>query len=164
MALPQGTALWLAPAGEREIRDNSNGKTMNRILILAAVIGPALVTGMFASESAVQAADDSKVRLRGTIDSVAADTVELTLRDNTSASVSVPANARVTWLLVAQPSDIKPGSYIGTVAIMQSDGTLKAIEVQVFPPNMRGGGEGTHPWDMGAKSSMTNGTVGTLVD
>jgi hypothetical protein len=28
---------------------------------------------------------------------------------------------------------------------------------------MRGVGEGTRPWDLGDKSSMTNGTVGSLV-
>ena len=45
----------------------------------------------------------------------------------------------------------------------QPDGTLKALEVQVFPPSMRGVGEGTREWDLGAGSSMTNGTVGSLV-
>jgi hypothetical protein len=34
--------------------------------------------------------------------------------------------------------------------------------MQVFPANMRGVGEGNHPYDLGAGSSMTNGTVGSL--
>jgi hypothetical protein len=43
-----------------------------------------------------------------------------------------------------------------------SDGTLKALEIQVFPESMRGVGEGHRPWDFGPQSSMTNGTVGDL--
>ena len=64
---------------------------------------------------------------------------------------------------MAQPSEIKEGSYVGTAAVPQADGTLKALEMQVFPPSMRGVGEGSRDWDLGAGSSMTNGTVGSLV-
>ena len=71
---------------------------------------------------------------------------------------------RLTWLTVAQPDNIKEGSYIGTAAVPQADGTLKALEMQVFPASMRGVGEGTRDWDLGAGSSMTNGTVGSLVN
>lgn len=40
---------------------------------------------------------------------------------------------------------------------------MKAPEVQVFPESMRGVGEGSRDWDLGAGSSMTNGTVGSLI-
>jgi D-lyxose ketol-isomerase len=33
----------------------------------------------------------------------------------------------------------------------------------VFPPAMKGTGEGSYAWDLTPKSSMTNGTVGHLV-
>jgi hypothetical protein len=36
------------------------------------------------------------------------------------------------------------------------------LEVTVFPPAMKGVGEGHYPWDLGPSSSMTNGTVGKL--
>jgi hypothetical protein len=35
--------------------------------------------------------------------------------------------------------------------------------VTVFPPAMKGTGEGSYAWDLTPKSSMTNGTVGHLV-
>ena len=35
--------------------------------------------------------------------------------------------------------------------------------MHVFPASMRGSGEGHRPWDLGGNSSMTNGTVGSLV-
>jgi hypothetical protein len=43
------------------------------------------------------------------------------------------------------------------------DGTLKALEVHVFPPAMVGTGEGHRAWDLQPNSTMTNGTVGDVV-
>jgi hypothetical protein len=102
------------------------------------------------------------VRLRGKIDTVPGDTLHLTLRNGDKASVVLSANARV-WLTAAKPDDIAKGSYIGTAAIPQHDGTLRALEVQVFPPSMRGVGEGSRPFDVAPGSTMTNGTIGSMV-
>lgn len=134
---------------------------MNRRWMLT--IGLSIVMGVTAAGQLAWPADNARVRLRGTIQSVAGDELQLTLRNSKKANVTLPQDLRVTWLLTAPIDDIQPGSYVGTAAIAQPDGTLKAMEVQVFPPSMRGVGEGTHPWDMGADSSMTNGTVGSLV-
>jgi hypothetical protein len=128
-------------------------------MMLAFAAGLCLSTSAFAQTPAA----GTPARLRGKIDAVTADTIQLTLRNGTKESVKLPADLRVTWLTVAQPSEIKEGSYIGTAAVLQPDGTLKALEVQVFPPAMRGVGEGTRAWDLGPQSSMTNGTVGSLV-
>ena len=38
-------------------------------------------------------------------------------------------------------------------------GETGAIEVLIFPPAMKGTGEGSYPWDLKPKSAMTNGTV-----
>jgi uncharacterized protein Veg len=121
----------------------------------------ALAVGISISASAF--AQTTPARLRGKIDAVSGDTIQLTLRNGTKASAKLPADVRLTWLTETQPSEIKEGSYVGTAAVPQPDGTLKALEVQVFPPSMRGVGEGTRDWDLGAGSSMTNGTVGSLV-
>ena len=134
---------------------------MNRRWMLT--IGLSIVMGVTAAGQHAWPADNARVRLRGTIESVAGDQLQLTLRNSKQANITLPQDLRVTWLLTAPIDDIQPGSYVGTAAIAQPDGTLKAMEVQVFPPSMRGVGEGTHPWDMGADSSMTNGTVGSLV-
>lgn len=123
-------------------------------LILAAILALAVAAPAMAQTTA---------RLRGKIDAVTADGIDLTLKNGTKAHAKLPADLRVTWLLVAKPEDVQPGSYIGTAAVAQPDGTLKALEIQVFPPAMRGVGEGNRPWDLGAMSSMTNGTVGTIV-
>jgi hypothetical protein len=60
----------------------------------------------------------------------------------------------------ASLADIKDGSFIGSGAMPQPDGTQKAIEVHIFPESMRGTGEGFRPWDGAPDSTMTNGTVG----
>lgn len=133
---------------------------MNRRMLVASAVALSLSipAGAFA-----QSAGSAPARLRGKVDAISGDTLQLTLRNGTKATATLAPNVRVTWLTVAQPGDIQQGSYVGTAAIPQADGTLKALEVQVFPPSMRGVGEGTHDWDLGAQSSMTNGTVGSLV-
>jgi hypothetical protein len=101
--------------------------------------------------------------LRGKIVAVSGNTLDMALRNGNKASVMLPSNVRVTWITAAKPADIAQGSYIGTAAIPQPDGTLRALEVQVFPPNMRGIGEGSRPFDLAPGSTMTNGTIGSMV-
>jgi hypothetical protein len=113
--------------------------------------------------SAAQAQNVPPARIRGTIDRVdkqmlhvktrTGDTIDVTLRPNTSVTVIAPSTI----------TDIAPGSYIGTAAMPQPDGSLKAMEIQVFPPSMRGVGEGHRPYDLQPQSTMTNGTVGDVV-
>jgi hypothetical protein len=123
----------------------------------------AMGLGLTVSASAFAQSGGSPTRLRGKVDAVSGDQMTLTLRNGSKATAKLPENVRVTWLLPAKLSDIQSGSYVGTAAVAQPDGTLKALELQVFPPSMRGVGEGTRDWDMGSQSSMTNGTVGDLV-
>ena len=61
-------------------------------------------------------------------------------------------------------ADVKVGSFIGTTTRPGPDGKPKAVEVHVFPENMRGTGEGSRPWDLGANSSMTNGGLDKMVE
>jgi hypothetical protein len=135
---------------------------MKRRAIFSLLSGVLMAAALGAPPAGAQSAG-TPTRLRGTIDSVSGNKITLTLRDHSKATAVLPDNVRVVWLTVAQVNDIQKGSYVGTAAIPQPDGTLKALEVQVFPPSMRGVGEGNHPWDTGPGSSMTNGTVGNLV-
>jgi uncharacterized protein Veg len=129
----------------------------NRRVLLTLAIGSLISSNAIAQNTSLP------IRLRGKIDTVFGDTVQLTLRNGAKANVELPPNLRIVWLTEARPDEVKQGSYVGTVAVPQADGMLKALEVQVFPPSMRGMGEGSRDWDLGAGSSMTNGTVGNLV-
>ncbi len=131
-----------------------------------------VASAMTAGTAAAQTAPDSGVptpavetiRLRGTIDSVSAESLELTTRGGSAVHVQLNSGVRVTHIVKSALENIQPGSYIGTAAAPQADGTLRALEVHIFPPSMRGAGEGNRPWDLGGEgASMTNGTVGSLV-
>lgn len=132
-------------------------RMMTKRTLLALAIGVPLTGHAFAQSGGVPE------RLRGKIDAVSADTLHLTLRNGDKVTAALPANVAVTWLIPAKPTDIAKGSYIGTAAMPQPDGTLRALEVQVFPPSMRGIGEGSRPFDVAPGSTMTNGTIGTIV-
>jgi hypothetical protein len=102
-------------------------------------------------------------KLRGTIDAISDSSLSVTGRDGTKQVYRLATATSVVGISRITTADIKPGSYIGTAALQQADGTLKALEVHVFPPSMKGIGEGQRPWDQGATSVMTNGLVGDVV-
>jgi len=56
---------------------------------------------------------------------------------------------------------------VGVTSMPQPDGSLRALEVHIFPEAMRGTGEGHYPWDLRPQSMMTNANVeqvGATVD
>ena len=123
--------------------------------LLAATLICCLAGAAFAQTAA-------PVRVRGTIDAVDAKTMRVTSREGQPVTLAEAPDVVVTEVLPASIADIKPGSYIGTAAMPQEDGSLLAFEIQIFPESMRGVGEGYHPWDLQPQSTMTNGTVGTV--
>ncbi|WP_016943865.1 hypothetical protein [Dickeya zeae] len=104
--------------------------------------------------------------IRGTITAVSDTQLQLTDRKGQKVDATLTADTRVMSISKAEPGDIKPDSFIGTTAIPQPDGTLKALEVHVFDASLRGTGEGFRPWESadGKSGTMTNGTVGKLVN
>jgi hypothetical protein len=109
------------------------------------------------------AADGTPIRVRGTIDSVDGQTLHITSRAGEKLVVLLTADAKVVEVSKIDISAIKPNSFIGTAAAPLPNGDLKALEVHVFPESMRGSGEGHRPFDLGPNSTMTNGTVGSVV-
>ncbi|WGT63150.1 hypothetical protein [Variovorax paradoxus] len=107
-------------------------------------------------------ATSEQVRIRGTI--VRVDETTLVVQDRSGEVVSLarPADMAVSEVYPIKLSDIKRGSFIGTAAMPQADGSQKALEVVVFPEAARGTGEGHRPWDLLPQSTMTNATVADL--
>jgi len=85
-------------------------------------------------------------------------------RDGADLKIRMADNINVVALVKASLADIKPGSFIGSTAMPEQDGSWKAVEVHIFPEAMRGTGEGDRPYDYKPKSTMTNGTVDASVD
>jgi len=102
------------------------------------------------------------VRLRASIDAVDTVSLSLTTRAGQKVTVALVPETVVVAIVPIKLEEIKPGSFIGSAAMPQPDGTQRALEVHVFPESMRGTGEGHRPFDLQPESTMTNGTVGAV--
>lgn len=126
-----------------------------------------LLSALLLSVGAMAAASDNVIKpTRGTIDAVNGNTLKITTRQGDKLDVGLTDSTKVNSVTQAKISDIRPDSFIGTAAVLQADGTLKALEVHVFAPALRGSGEGFNPFESanGQVNTMTNGTVGKLVN
>jgi Domain of unknown function (DUF5666) len=126
---------------------------------LGAVAVPALALAIVA----IASAQEQTVRVRGTIDGIDGQTMNVTARDGTKLAIKIADNATVAGIVKASMSDIKSGSYVGVAGVPQEDGSQRAIEVLIFPEAMRGIAEGFLPWDLRPNSTMTNATVAEVI-
>jgi len=104
------------------------------------------------------------VRVRGTVASIEGSTLVVHSREGADVSIHLADDWGAIGVVKASMSDIKPGVFVGAASLPQSDTSLRAIEVLVFPEALRGSGEGHYPWDLKPSSTMTNATVGNAVD
>ena len=102
-------------------------------------------------------------RLRGTIASADGKTLGLKASDGAELKLTLVGNAMVVAVVKASLADVKEGTFLGSAAMPQPDGSQKALEVHIFPEQMRGTGEGHRPYAPVPNSTMTNGTVGAAV-
>jgi hypothetical protein len=109
--------------------------------------------------SAAVFAQDKPLRVRGTIEQSDGGMMTVTSREGDTLKIKLADNGKVVALVKASLADIKPNSFVGSTAVPQPDGTWKAVEVHIFPEEMRGTGEGDRPYDYKPQSTMTNGTV-----
>ena len=105
--------------------------------------------------------------MRGTIERVEGPVHVIKARDGAELKLTVATKPSIATLVKASLGDIKQGSFVGVTSMPQSDGSLRALEVHIFPEAMRGTGEGHYPWDLRPQSTMTNANVeqvGATVD
>jgi hypothetical protein len=133
--------------------------------LLAAALGTLTLSPMAFAQQAPDAGPPVvvKPRVRGTIVQVEGSTLTVKATNGTLLNVHLNNNAKVVAIVAASLTDIKPGSFVGTTAVPQPGGALRATEVHIFPEAMRGTGEGHRAWDLGPTSTMTNGTVALAV-
>jgi hypothetical protein len=98
-------------------------------------------------------------RVRGTIEAVDGDVLAVKSRSGEDVKLHMTGDMRVVGITRISMSDIKVGSFIGTTTVPGPDGGQNAVEVHVFPEDMRGTGEGSRPYDLRPNSTMTNATV-----
>ncbi len=102
-------------------------------------------------------------RVRGTIESVDGDTMQVKSRSGEDVKLHIASDVRVAGITRISLDDIKVGSFVGATTVPGPDGGQNAVEVHVFPESMRGTGEGSRPYDLKPNSSMTNATVAESV-
>jgi len=102
------------------------------------------------------------VRVRGAVEKLDGQNLTVKSRDGQSLAIALAPNIIVSYLTKKSAGDIKTGDFVASTGIKGTDGKLHAIEVRIFPENLRGVGEGQYPWDLKPDSIMTNATVGTI--
>lgn len=105
----------------------------------------------------------SPSRVRGTIEGVDGDVIAVKSRGGEDVKLHMTSDMRVVGIVKISLADIKVGSFVGTTTVPGADGTPSAVEVHVFPEDMRGTGEGSRPYDLRPNSTMTNATVAESV-
>jgi hypothetical protein len=113
--------------------------------------------------SLASAQNSDMVRVRGTIQNVDGQTLDVKGRDGTPLKVKLADDVKVLALDRKSMDDVKQGVFVGITAMPQPDGTQKAVEIHIFPEALRGMGEGHRPWDLMPNSTMTNATVDSEV-
>lgn len=129
-----------------------------------------LTTAAFVTALTVTAASAQQTqRVRGTIEKVDGNTLQIkSAPSGEPVTLTLAGNAVIVGVLKATVADIKEGSYIGSGALPQPDGTQKAVEVHIFAESQRGTGDGHRGnWDGTAYGAgfgtMTNGAAGQSV-
>jgi hypothetical protein len=102
-------------------------------------------------------------RVRGTIEAVDGDVLSVKSRSGEDVKLRMSDDMKVVGIIKISLADIKLGSFIGATTVPGPDGSQNAVEVHVFPEDMRGTGEGTRPYDLRPNSTMTNATVAQTV-
>jgi len=133
---------------------------MRRIFALALA---AVTIGSFSAFAAPQ-----PQRVRGVVEAVSSTALTVREADGKAMRVTLDSGTKYAGAVKSSLSKIAAGSYIGT-ATKGSGDFLVALEVVIFPPAMRGAGDGHYPWDKlpdttvsgghSTASSMTNGNV-----
>jgi hypothetical protein len=119
-------------------------------VLIAAIVAPAH-------------AEDNAVRFRGTVTALETDSITIQSSAGQTTTIKLAAAYKVLQFSPIALADIKPNAYLAAASIPQSDGSLRAISVSVFPEAMRGANEGSHDWDLKPGSRMTNATAGEIV-
>jgi hypothetical protein len=126
---------------------------------------PLIAVAMVAASTLYAIAQKAPVptRVRGAIEAVDGDMLTVKSRAGEDVKLHMTGDIRIVGIAKISLTDIKVGSFVGTTTVPGPDGMPTAVEVHVFPENMRGTGEGSRPYDLKPNSTMTNATVSESV-
>ena len=126
-----------------------------QLLVFAALVA--------AGAAHAQSAAAQVTRVRGTLQAVKADSVTLKTRGGEVVELALAPTVTFSETYPVKLEDIKPGSFIGSGAMPQADGSQLALAVTLFPESARGSGEGHYPFEAVPQATMTNATVAEVM-
>jgi hypothetical protein len=98
-------------------------------------------------------------RVRGTVEKFADHTLSVKQQDGDVVSIALAPDFKVRAVVRRTLADIKASDMVGITSVAGSGGTRLAVEVHIFPADLRNVRTGEFPWDLGSGSLMTNGEV-----
>jgi hypothetical protein len=132
----------------------------HRSILLRSLAALALIAVAF---PAIAQQPPAPSRVRGTVEGIDGDVLAVKSRSGEDVKLHMTGDIKVVGIIKISLADIKVGSFIGATTVPGPDGSQNAIEVHVFPEDMRGTGEGSRPFDLKPNSTMTNATVSESV-
>jgi hypothetical protein len=126
-------------------------------LLIASVVAGAL-------SFQVAGADKAPVRVHGVVKSFDGEYLTLTADSGKSFVLGLQPATRIIRSRMMTLSDVKPGFFVGTLAMKAPDGVLHAQGVRVFPPASLGASEGQYPMDSNPSRIVTNATVTAVTE
>ena len=109
-------------------------KALGGVTVVLAFVGIATLSPSQAAEM---------VHVRGAIVSLDGSTLTVKTREGPNAAVALKPGFKVAGIAKASVEDIKAGDFVGIASLPTASGRDGAIEVLIFPPAMKGTGEGS---------------------
>jgi hypothetical protein len=127
---------------------------LRALLALATAAALPLLMPAFAQAATAPA----PLHLRGTIVSTSATSITVATPSGTD-QIALGPHPRILGIVNSSLANVGAGDYIGTTVVPQANGSLRALEVHIFPASLKGTGEGFYAWDKQQQSMMANATV-----
>ena len=102
------------------------------------------------------------IRLRGTIERIEGPIFVLKTRYGAQVKLTIADSPELIAAVKSSITDIKLGTFIGSIAKLQPDGTQRATEVHIFPDSMRTITEDLSR-DLTSQNQITNANVENIV-
>jgi hypothetical protein len=127
----------------------------NKVIYVAFLI-------LLIANSVTAQENSTPTRFRGEISNITNSEISIIDKQRVELKFSISPDQAVQEVYPISKELIQANSYIGSAGMVGADGSIKALEVLVFPEPARGTGEGHYSWDLQEGSTMTNATVDQL--
>lgn len=123
----------------------------------AALFALSLIAGALHPLAAT--AETPPLRVHGVVKAFDGQYLTLTADSGKTMVLGLQPATRIVRNHMLTLADVKPGYFVGTLAMKSADGALHAQAIRVFPPASLGVGEGQYPMELNPSRIVTNAVV-----